>query len=146
MLNIAKSQFWWNMQNVGFSQIWSHITTYIYIYVHTVKKCNTFVEPHFQLLWNSTDGLELCALLKLQFWPKMWSESGVLSSTCGVCYKATGAPLQFQSKLPFNPTIVCEYYFLWFCNWREKRKITYLIMCHHEIWLKHSQITKECKI
>ena len=25
MLNISKSQFWWNMQNVGFSQIRSHI-------------------------------------------------------------------------------------------------------------------------
>ena len=25
MLNAAKSQFRWNLQNVGFSQIWSHI-------------------------------------------------------------------------------------------------------------------------
>ena len=29
MLNIAKSQFWWNVQNVGFSQI--HAITYVHI-------------------------------------------------------------------------------------------------------------------
>ena len=34
MLNRAKSQFWWNLQNVGFSQIRSHIYAHRMPYTH----------------------------------------------------------------------------------------------------------------